>query len=318
MQKISFYVCDLSSHEILPSKMASLHLLRYTFIYSLLVCISITNVTSLAPGRFWDGLRTTFPHYAPVPRTTKEALSQGWTLASTNCNNGGKFNGFRYIHKPNASFTESSIVPLYDVNGVIAGIQANFLASEAKADPTNTYKFDEIPMFMRNTIDGKNVYTLTSYFVDPAIICTKGRYMTDLNSDGTATTVSFQHGPNPSRTIKAPLERSVAISAGWSNSACFPGMGFHDWYQQEKFQDTKCDKMHPVYLLYGKDNKLVGFGWMAVGNFNSPRYEHHKGAVFKMVIGPSVSPCLVEKADTVGVTITHVMLISNPDSQDCK
>lgn len=40
--------------------------------------------------------------------------------------------------------------------------------------------------------------------------------------------------------------------------------------------------------------------------------------LLQMVIGPSVSPCLVEKADTVGVTITHVMLISNPDSQDCK
>lgn len=139
-----------------------------------------------------------------------------------------------------------------------------------------------IKIRISQTLNFINTYVNLTLSPNLAIICTKGRYMTDLNSDGTATTVSFQHGPNPSRTIKAPLERSVAISAGWSNSACFPGMGFHDWYQQEKFQDTKCDKMHPVYLLYGKDNKLVGFGWMAVGNFNSPRYEHHKGAVFKV------------------------------------
>jgi len=46
--------------------------------------------------------------------------------------------------------------------------------AEAKADPNNTYKYDEIAMFLRNTVNGVDSYTLTAYFTDPGntTLCT--------------------------------------------------------------------------------------------------------------------------------------------------
>jgi charged multivesicular body protein 7 len=282
-------------------------------------------------GPFWNGLRTTFaldgalywvPYYDStgydeVPRTETEAISQGWVLASQTCDNGGMFNGWRYIQQVNATFNEIGAAALYDVNGVIAGIQMNILVSEAKADPTNTYKFDEIPMFLRNTIDGKDVYTLTAYFVDPATICTTGRVPTALQTEGTGAVLKFQNGTNPSALITAPQDRTVALSEGWSDNNCFPGMGVHNWYKQEELQATNCDYILPVFLLYTKQNQLLGFGFQHVGVSNSPRFEHPKGNVVKLIVGPSVSPCLVQKADGIGVTTMHVFLIDTPLSQTC-
>ena len=47
--------------------------------------------------------------------------------------------------------------------------------------------------------------------------------------------------------------------------------GRHYWYNISA--DMSCDDFFPVFLLYNRD-RLTGFGWVARGNANSPRYEH--------------------------------------------
>lgn len=34
-----------------------------------------------------------------------------------------------------------------------------------------------------------------------------------------------------------------------------------------------CRDFYPMFLLYNRD-RLTGFGWVAIGNADSPRYEH--------------------------------------------
>jgi len=294
--------------------------------------VSLSSVV-LATDPLWNGLETTFSldgilswvpfykstGYSPVPRTQAEAVSDDWVslMATPTCENGGLFNGFRYIEMVDNS-RDFSVAALYDINGVIAGIQMNILVSQAKA-ANNTYQFDQISMFLKNSIDSQDVYTLTAYFVDPATICTTGRLATDLTISGTGNVLYFQNGPDATTLIQAPMDRPTALSEGWSDNKCFVGMGVHNWYRQEEFQTTigPCDFLRPVFLLYTKTNQLLGFGFQHVGKSVAPRFEHPPPAVVKLIVGPLVSPCLMEKAGGIGVTTMHVFLISNPASQTC-
>jgi len=282
-------------------------------------------------GVFWNGLRTTFPTtetlkalnlgYSSVPRLTSDALSEGWEVASSSSScSGENFQGYRYVKRINSSALDCSVSALFDVNGVIAGLQMNIPVTQAKADPTNTYEFDSIPMFVRNTICGIDSYTLTSYYVDPVTICSSGRAPSALTTQGTGSALYFQNGTDSSapNLIKAPMKRSDALSQGWSNNQCFPGMGVHCWYQQEQFKDTACNRILPVFLLYNTAGELLGFGFQHVGKSYSIRYEHPDAVAVGLIVGPSVSPCLLEKAGgPIGVTTMHVFLINVPQTQLC-
>jgi hypothetical protein len=108
------------------------------------------------------------------------------------------------------------------------------------------------------------------YISISATICSTGRNATDLtNGAGTGTQLSFQNGTNPSVLIVAPMNRTVALQQNWSDNNCFIGMGVHNWYEQEKLQETNCDYILPVFLLYNKQDGLLGFGFQHVGRTTS-------------------------------------------------
>ncbi|OXA45103.1 uncharacterized protein LOC110857210 [Folsomia candida] len=282
------------------------------------------------PTPFWNDLKTTFAidgfvpiyqgkGYNPLPRSKTVAEKQGWISASPNCENDGQFAGFRYINAADPTKPDTTVSPLMDRNGIIAGIQMNIKVSEAKANPNNTYKFDEIAMFYRNTIAGDDVYTLTAYFVDPSTICSQGRTSSQFTSDGTGTQLYFQNGPDPSNLIVVPNDRTQALTEGWSDNKCFVGMGVHNWFQQEKFQETNCNYLRPAFLLYNVRNKLIGFGFQHVGKSVSTRVEYPPATVVKMIVGDKCSQCLLDLAahGGIGVTTMHVFMIGSPQFQNC-
>jgi len=61
-------------------------------------------------------------NFNSMPRTVREAEMNGWKLigGERGCSNGGKYKGYRYIKGE-----DISIALLYDVNGIIAGMQMN-------------------------------------------------------------------------------------------------------------------------------------------------------------------------------------------------
>ena len=50
----------------------------------------------------------------------------------------------------------------------------------------------------------------TAYFVDPYIICTKGRTQSDFDRDGTGYALYFQVGPTPLQIQATPLTENEA------------------------------------------------------------------------------------------------------------
>ncbi|OXA47514.1 hypothetical protein Fcan01_17581 [Folsomia candida] len=150
-------------------------------------------------------------------------------------------------------------------------------------------------------------------------ICAEGRSSDQLTIDGTGTQFYFQNGSDPSHLIVVPNDRTQALAEGWSNNKCFVGMGVHNWFQQEKFQETNCNYFRPAFLLYNLRNKLIGFGFHHVGKSFSNRVEHPPAAVAKSIVGSSVSQCLVDLASDggVGITTMHVFMIKNPQLQNC-
>jgi hypothetical protein len=247
--------------------------------------------------------------YNDLPTDIFTALNNGWkgiTKADEGCTNGGKYNGFRLIYGD-----DSSISLLVDIAGNVVGIQMNINQTSVNV-PNNNYKYDAVPMYVNDVINGLKVYTLTAYFVDPSIICTSGRTEDSVANDGTATGVYLQNGPTPANTIQIPYKRADAIAAGWTKNNCFVGMGYHNFFQSEKYQDTQCTAFRPVFGLYGADDQIQGFGLTSVGKAYSAnnRYEYPSSGAIKLIVGNDarLSPCLTETADNPGVTTMHVFL----------
>lgn len=105
-------------------------------------------------------------------------------------------------------------------------------------------------MFQNETLDGRLYVVLTAYFVQPGkrqslylprnkqkiltpldTICTTGRHLSDLISEGTGNGLWFQNGPNPNTLINVPRTRSAASQLGWTDTECFPGMGLHNFFE---------------------------------------------------------------------------------------
>jgi hypothetical protein len=53
-----------------------------------------------------------------MPQLASGAISLGWGSVSTDCDNEGQYLGFRYIIPG-----DNSLALIYDVNGIIAGLQ---------------------------------------------------------------------------------------------------------------------------------------------------------------------------------------------------
>jgi hypothetical protein len=260
----------------------------------------------------WDKLSVTWgpipikgKYYDTMPLTTQEAEAAGWEKVSSSCLNDGKFAGFRYI------LGDTSMNLIFNVNGAISGIQMNPKVSEITANG-NDYRFDDVSMFQKNTIDNDEVYTLTAYFADPSTICDSATASTadSVAINGIGEQLFFQDGESSAVNYAAPKARGDAFKSGWNKNNCFPGMGWHTWYKSEELQSENCQVDRPVFLLFNKKQELIGFGFNLVGTANSPsnRYEHPPLLAVKTIMGNPPN-CLIERQKKVGLTTMHVFFV---------
>jgi len=276
------------------------------------ILVLIANAAAIQ----WPDFRVTFGlnpafsswDFAILPRDVASAVADSngaWSAANAyDCTNGGKFNGIR-ANQGN-DYTMSL---LFDINGIIAGIQMNLLKSQV---PNTSFQYGSVPMFQSDSLGGNDVYTLTVYFTDPSTICTTGRTEADLTNVGTITQLWLQNGPSPSNSIPVPNDRATAIAQGWSKNNCFVGMGRHNFYQSEQFQATNCQQIRPIFLLFDTSDTLIGFGFAAVGNFVSNRYEHPDAKAIKLIVGDGVAQCLLDDSTSPGLSTMHVYFDSKP------
>jgi len=267
----------------------------------------------------WTNLKVHFDvnllskyYYQTQPRQVTNTVANSWTnLSGDDCTNGGKYNGFRYVE--NAESLGMAL--LYDVQGTIAGIQ--MILDKPTIEANNDYHFSAVPIYNPDTINGQDVYVLTAYFVDPSTICTTGRASSDLTSTGTGNILQVQNGTTPDNLLLMPRNRATAIAQGWSKNQCFIGMGYHNFYEVEHMADQNCLETVPLFGLYDNNGDQIGFGFAATGKVVQNHFENPPSTAVRLIVGPTVPQCLLDKADNPGLTTMHVFFTDYPNLYAC-
>ncbi|CAN8018017.1 unnamed protein product [Ixodes persulcatus] len=113
---------------------------------------------------------------------------------------------------------DPSVVLLYDVNGVIAGLQSGFRAGRGKAHPRAGYLMDNV--------QGQDIHFLTVYFIPPELICSRGRSLRELEEEGVGSNVYLQRESELlNGIVSAPRYDDDVRHSLWVRASCFPGMG---------------------------------------------------------------------------------------------
>jgi charged multivesicular body protein 7 len=276
-------------------------------------CLLVLVFVALTNAAQWTDLRVQYDinpvgHFRRKPKLEREAVELGWrpVTPTGDCSNGGQYNGFRYIEPE-----EDSLVLIFDVNGVIAGMQM-LLAHSAILSENNTFQYSDVPHFNNATFEGAEYFVLTAYFVNPSIICTSGRNESDLITVGTGEGVWVQEGPTPTTFLEIPMLREEALLTGWSDNNCLGGMGTHSWYRMEDYATTNCTVQTPVFGMWNRQMELQGFGFSAVGLTAKSNFENPPTAAVRLITGAPAPECLFEMSDLVGLTTMHVYFIDNP------
>jgi len=260
-------------------------------------------IDSLVKQEKWDGLKVTWganpfssSYFVNMPRTVPEATSQGWHKIS-DCDTSAAWRGARYIKG-----SDYAVILLFDVNGYIAGIQTSFSDNQPSGYPTANLR----PPYVK---DGDRV-TISAYFVDPSIICTKGRTDDEFASQGTGTNLYLQKTAKPEDSTLIPHQEQGMAGTKWTEGKCFVTMGKHYWYDLK--DDMDCAEFYPNFILYNS-GELTAFGWAINAPLTSSRYEHPTSSVFGMFM-KSVPKCLYT-ADTLSTM--HIYLTSSAASDLC-
>jgi len=267
---------------------------------------------SLSQELIWDDLRLTyninpFGHFNRVPRTIRDPNfeEQGWVSISADCANNGAFNGNQYMVPG-----DYSAVLLFDVNGVIAGIQ-QLLNKTAILGPDNNVNYPALPVYQSISYEDQEYFVLTSYFVNPEIICTTGRNDSSLETEGTGTGLWVQNGTNPLSFVYVPRNRSEGYEQGWTRNQCFPGMGSHNFNRVEEYTGHNCTEMFPVFGLYNRVDELMGFGFISPGAIINHRFENPPNAAIQLILGETPQ-CVLDTNDRIGLTSMHVYFMDSP------
>lgn len=274
------------------------------------VACSIFAVTAEDPA--WSDLRGSFligkdEGFAQFPRTIREELfsTENWASTGNDCSNGGKFSGNQYVKN-----NDYSVGLLYDVNGVIAGIQM-LIPHDVVLSENNTLKYGEVPMYANATYNNEEYFVLTAYFVDPSTICSTGRSDDALTTGGTGSGLWIQNGDSVLEVPQTRPEGEDAVSTGWTQNNCFPAMGYHNFYKMNEYEPQECTKMQPIFGLYNRDLELHGFGFITPGTIINPRFEQPPATAIKLILG-NTPQCVLDIEEKIGVSSLHVYFAPRP------
>ncbi|GIY53830.1 hypothetical protein CEXT_167301 [Caerostris extrusa] len=140
------------------------------------VVVLVNNAVFVQSEPTWQNIRVTWGLnlfssrvFAKLPKTESKARSEGFVRLAGECN-GGKFLGHRYMKG-----LDTAAVLIYDVNGYFAGIQHGIPKNDVEKVNT-TFSFEKSSAYQLDKVLGdEEIYFLTTYLVDPNIICNGGR-----------------------------------------------------------------------------------------------------------------------------------------------
>ncbi|KAK3094820.1 hypothetical protein FSP39_006639 [Pinctada imbricata] len=250
-------------------------------------------------GRVTAGRNFSDPNIlAGVPKTERDAAIQGFSMIS-DCS--GNFLGRRYIQNK-----DSSLILIYDVNGVIAGIQTGIPVGLVGGYPTEN-------LIPRPFVPEGSFLYLTTYFIEPGKICTTGRNRAEVSSIGTGTDLYLQNGFDPIKdSVIVPRNQSDLQNTLWTPGRCYPGQGTHFSYNLRP--DMPCEELVPIHLIYNR-GRLKGFAFIFLSQIQSAqkRYENYDKDYFSAIY--RTMPSCLYKAGPI--TSLHVFLVDNPLMHQC-
>ncbi|GFN75347.1 hypothetical protein PoB_000185300 [Plakobranchus ocellatus] len=226
--------------------------------------LAISGAFVLFDDVTWGPNPLSSSYFVTQPRTTAEAISQGFTKIS-DCDVNAKWRGARYVKDGDYALTL-----LFDVNGFIAGIQTSV--------PKTPGKYPKAPLQPPFVDDGDR-WVVSAYFTEPSKICTTGRSATEFSQHGTGTDLYLQNSTKPEDSFMVPHKESGIGATKWTEGRCFYTMGKHYWYNLSL--GMSCDAMFPVFLLYN-GGELNAFGWAMVENLASKHFEHPAQSTYGM------------------------------------
>lgn len=243
----------------------------------------------------WNALKLRFKLFQNFPKTESDAVKEGYNKIYE-CDKNPYFRGIQYMKDE-----DPQVVLLFDVNGYIAGIQSGI--------PNNLYNGYPHLNLQPPFIQDGDLFKLTAYFTDPSTICRRGRSEQRIRLHGTVEYLLIQNGTRPEvDLIEIALEES---KTSWVKGRCFPGMGFHYFYNI--YYDMNCADFFPVAMLY-YHGELKGFVWSydAVLNSTIIPYEHPEPS-FAEELMYEVPLCLKHMYRST----LHIYFEENPESYDC-
>jgi len=242
----------------------------------LFILYSIFIGCALAEPLKWDQISVTFRKYSPLPMHEYEAVAKGWKLIADNCKDTSTpFKGRRYMLG-----TEHATIPIYDINGRLAGLQMAFKTSLKKG---SYGRYVNAMKVVKEA--GGDYYYMTSYFTDAKNICDKSakkeqKLVFLLDTD---------------KYIEVPSLEKDIVATKWVKGKCFVGMGQHYWYDIS--QDLSCDDLFPAFLLYNTKGQLFGWGFVSDANVPGKRVEHPPSWILGYFFDKKTEPKCLRKLD---------------------
>lgn len=154
---------------------------------------------------------------------------------------------------------DPSTIPIFDVNGNVAGLQ---MAYDAKLQITGTNS----PAYLKI---GNNIH-MTAYFTSPDNICDADR-ASRRQVGAVGDKLVLLMGRDKYMDIPLYQKQMEGSNSNWKLGQCFPGMGTHYWYGISK--KMNCADVAPFFLMYNK-GVLGGWGFTVIADISSPRVEH--------------------------------------------
>ncbi|GFQ91745.1 uncharacterized protein TNCT_337941 [Trichonephila clavata] len=277
------------------------------------ICALLNNAVFVHSEPTWQSFRVTWGLnlltsrvFSKLPKTENKARSEGFTRLSGDCND-GKFLGNRYMKG-----LDTAAVLIYDENGYIAGIQHGIPKHDVEKINT-TFSFERSSVYQLDKILGEEeVYFLTTYFVNPDIICNDGRTKEQYEEEGIGTGLWIQNGSHPIRDSKevALYEKDLERTE-WVKGGCFRTMGVHYWYRAH--QNMSCSDFFPITAIYNR-GKLTSFAFASFGKYEfSRRFEHPSSTALTMFFPDPVPKCLYDEYErSGGFSSMHVFFSVRP------
>ncbi|XP_062569052.1 uncharacterized protein LOC134231150 [Saccostrea cucullata] len=215
-----------------------------------------TSLVNGGPEDMWDGLNLKFGTHKPLPRRREEAERENYKRQNDICKT-DNYHGFLYRLED-----DSKLLPIYDLNGYLAGIQAIIQSDMKGYNSLNETIMLPPHEIMPPVLIGKSdiqTYTITAYFKHPQHLCSPIHHSNVPAGKG----LYLQTGYDPIRNYEQIPMEAKNLSSLWKKAICLPTMGTHYFFNVSR--DMQCERLYPVFLMYDSEGKLGAFGWTFQG-----------------------------------------------------